>query len=84
MRITCTATEKGNVYRFYASDKSSVSSALKPLVPLLLATDAEVILGSDPSDPSLLLRVGPLKGGAEDELLRLASHLPVTRCPVAA
>ena len=37
MRIACTSTPEGNVYRFYRTDLD-VTAALKPIVPFLLAS----------------------------------------------
>lgn len=68
MRITCTSTREGNFYRFYRTD-SGAYAALKPIVPFLLASQADVIIGTADGEPDLLLRVGPICGGAEAQLL---------------
>lgn len=83
MRITCTSTPEGNVYRFYQSS-SDLGRALKPVVPFLLAIDAEVIVGNEAGDPKLLIRVGPISGDAEVELLELTQRFITTHCPPVA
>jgi hypothetical protein len=70
MRVTCTSTPEGRVYNFYrVSD--NFSHALKPLVPVLLASHADVVVGPDGEDFSLQLRVGPISGDSEATLLGL-------------
>lgn len=68
MRVTCTSTPEGRVYDFYrVSD--NFSRALKPLVPFLLASQVDVVVGPDDQDLSLQLRVGPISGDGETTLL---------------
>ena len=82
MQVVCTSTPEGRVYRFYRTSED-FTSALKPLVPFLLASRADVIVGNADDDVKLLLRVGPL-AGQEDALLHTlaAPHLPC-RCDSA-
>ena len=68
MRITCTSTADGNVYLFHRSDMGAYF-ALKPIVPFLLASHANVVIGSSAEDPSVLLCVGPISGKDEATLL---------------
>jgi len=76
MRIACTSTPEGNVYRFYRTDLD-VTAALKPLVPFLLASQVEVLVGRELGDPELLLRVGPIDGSAEEMLLGIMGRFVV-------
>lgn len=80
MQVVCTSTPKGRVYRFYRST-GDFSSALKPLVPFLLASHADVIVGNVDGDPRLLLRVGPIEGEHEAALIDLLG--PNLRCHCA-
>lgn len=82
MEVVCTSSPEGRVYRFYRTSED-FTRALKPLVPFLLASRADVIVGNDDDDLGLLLRVGPILG--EDEaMLRslIAPHL-TCRCDPA-
>jgi hypothetical protein len=81
MRIACTSTPEGSVYRFYRTDLD-VTVVLKPIVPLLLAGDVDVIVGPEDGDPGLLLRVGPIVGNAEAMLLDLVGRF-VVAAPVS-
>jgi hypothetical protein len=83
MLITCSSTAKGSIYRFYRSDENFFID-LKPLVPLLLASDADVVVGSEDGDPGLMLTVGPMKGKAEAEFLRRAEPHLAPGCPTVA
>ncbi len=69
MRIACFSTPEGNVYRFYKTEASSYQ-ALKAVIPFLLASRAEMIIG-DEENPEQPLRVGPVSGEAEASLLRI-------------
>ncbi len=80
MRITCTATERGNVFCFYRTDDRFCID-LKPLIPILLACQGDVLVGEEDSDPSLLLTAGPLGADAEGELLRRARRHLAPGCP---
>ncbi len=82
MRITCPATERGNIYRFYRTDDRFCID-LKPLIPMLLACRGDVFVGEEDSDPSLLLTAGPLSADAEGELLRRAHPFLAPGCPHA-
>jgi hypothetical protein len=68
MRVTCTSTPEGNIYRVYRTDMDAYV-ALKPIVPFLLASHADVIIGTQDGEPDILLRVGPIGGSAEAQLL---------------
>ena len=82
MQVVCTSTPEGRVYRFYRTSED-FTRALKPLVPFLLASDADVIVGNDNDDLKLLLRVGPIVGQDEAMLRSLiAAHL-TCRCDPA-
>ena len=50
MRITCTTTPSGTVFRFYR-DTDNYLAALRPLVLLLLKSDANIEVCDD-DDPS--------------------------------
>ena len=79
MRVVCTSTLEGRVYRFYRTSED-FTRALKPLVPFLLASHADVIVGNDDDDPKLLLRVGPIAGQDEAMLLSLIAPQLTCRC----
>jgi hypothetical protein len=84
MQVVCTAAPEGRVYRFYRTGEN-FTRALKPLVPFLLASHADVIVGNDDIDPKILLRVGPIAGNDEAMLLSLIAPHLICRCdPVLA
>ena len=83
MRIACSSTPEGNVYRFYSTDNNTYL-ALKPVVPFLLASDAEIVVGKEDGHPNLLLRVGPIRGDTEATLLRLIEEHLTEPCLVTA
>lgn len=80
MEVSCSSTPQGNVYRFYRISRD-FPRALKPVVPFLLAGHADLLVGRMEGDPKLLLRLGPIGGDAEAELLRLIDPYLSTRCP---
>jgi hypothetical protein len=80
MEVSCSSTPQGNVYRFYRISRD-FPRALKPVVPFLLACDADVLVGRVEGDPKLLIQLGPIGGDAEAELLRLIAPYLSTRCP---
>jgi hypothetical protein len=82
MRITCTSTPEGNIYRFYRTELD-VYVTLKPIVPFLLASQAEMVVGRV-DDSSLLLSVGPVRGDAEATLIGLLGPYLSARCPAVA
>jgi hypothetical protein len=74
MRVACTSTPEGHVYRFYRTEHD-VTAALKPIIPVLLACHVDIVVGRVGDDPALLMRVGPISGAAEATLLALiGSH----------
>jgi hypothetical protein len=82
MHVVCTSTSEGRVYRFYRTSED-FTRALKPIVPFLLASRADVIVGNEDGDIKLLLRVGPIDGEGEAMLLSfIAPHL-TCRCESA-
>ena len=83
MRIACSSTPGGNVYRFYSTDKNTYL-ALKPVVPFLLASHAEIVVGKEDGHPNLLLRVGPIGGDTEATLQRLLGKHLTEPCMVPA
>jgi hypothetical protein len=83
MEVSCARTPEGNLYRFYRIS-NDFTRALKPVVPFLLAGHAEVLLGRVEDDPRLLLRLGPIAGDAEAELLRLIGPYLVAGGPCVA
>lgn len=82
MRVACASTPEGHVYRFYRTEQD-VIAALKPIVPILLASQVEIVVGRVGDDPSLLMQVGPITGAAEATLLNLIEAHVTTRCPPA-
>ena len=82
MRVVCTSTPEGRIYRFYRTS-DDFTRALKPLVPFLLASHADVIVGSEADDVKLLLRVGPIAGEGEAMLLGLIAPHLTCRCELA-
>lgn len=83
MRIACTSTPEGNIYRFYRTN-IDVTVALKPLVPFLLASQVDVVVGREDEDPELLLRVGPIEGSNEEMLLSLMGRFVTPPAQAAA
>lgn len=78
MEVSCSSTPEGNLYRFYRSS-NDFSLALRPVVPFLLAGHADVVVGPIQGDPKMLLRVGPIGGAPEAELLHLIGAYLVCR-----
>ena len=82
MRVACTSTPEGHIYRFYRTERD-VAAALKPIVPILLASQVDIVVGRVGDDPSLLMQVGPISGAAEITLLNLIeSHVTIRCAPV--
>ena len=69
MRVECTTVPKGHVYRIYRSD-DSFYERMKRLVPLLMATDCEVVVGGPDDDPELVMTVGPLDSITDERFQR--------------
>ena len=82
MQVVCTSTPEGRVYRFYRTSED-FSRALKPLVPFLLASHADVVVGNDDEDVKRMLRVGPIDGQHEAMFLSLIAPHLVCRCDPA-
>lgn len=82
MRVACTSTPEGNVYRFYRTEQD-VAAALKPIVATLLASHVDIVVGRVGDDPALLMQVGPVGGAAEKTLLDLIEEHVTTRCESA-
>ena len=82
MQVACTSTPEGRVYRFYRTSED-FTRALKPLIPFLLASQADVIVGNEDNDPKLLLRVGPIAGEDEATLVSLIAPHLTCRCACA-
>lgn len=81
MRVACTSMPGGHVYRFYRTEQD-VTRVLKPIIPILLASHADIVVGQVGDDPSLLMQVGPISGQAEAMLLSLIeSHLAIRCAP---
>ena len=82
MRVDCISTPEGHVYHFYRTERN-VTAALRPIVPILLASHADIVIGQVGDDPLLLMRVGPISGNAEITLLNLIeSHVTIRRASV--
>ena len=79
MEVVCTSTPEGRVYRFYRTSED-FTRALKPLVPFLVASHADVIVGNDDNDLKLLLRVGSIAGHDEAMLRGLIAQRLTCRC----
>ena len=82
MRIACASSPEGNVYRFYRTEQD-VAAALRPIVPILLASHVDIVVGRVGDDPALLMQVGPIGGAAETTLLNLIEEHVTTRCESA-
>ncbi len=82
MRVACSYVPEGRIYRFYRTERD-VAAALKPIVPILLTSHVNIVVGRVGDDPSLLMQVGPISGDAETTLLNLIeAHLTVRCAPV--
>lgn len=82
MRVACNSTPTGRVYCFYRTDRD-VAAALKPIVPILLASHVDIIVGRVGDDPALMMRVGPVSGQVEATLLSLfEQHMSLDFAPV--
>ena len=82
MRITCTATDRGNVYQFFRDDDDSVQRELRPFVPLLLGSDCDLVIGDEHDAPgSPILTVGPFADAAENAFRGLARGYLASECP---
>jgi hypothetical protein len=79
MRVACTSTPEGHIYRFYRTEQD-VTAALKPIVPILLASNVDIVVGRVGDDPALLMQVGPISGDAETTFLNLIESHVVIRC----
>ena len=79
MRVACTSTPEGHVYRFYRTEQT-VTAVLRPIIPALLASHVDIVVGRVGDDPSLLMQVGPIGGQAEATLLNLIESHVAVRC----
>ncbi len=68
MRVTCTPSPRGPVYRLYRSDSGFVAE-MRRLIPFLHEADCDVSVGGGEDDPAVVLIVGPLSA-ASDEAFR--------------
>ena len=82
MEVICSSTPEGRVYRFYRTGED-LTLALKPLVPFLLASRADVIVGSSGDDLTVLLCVGPIAGEDDAMLRSLIAQRLTCRCDPA-
>jgi hypothetical protein len=81
MRITCSKTERGNVYRFYRDD-DRFHDDLKALIPFLRACEGELHVGDpDGKHAIIVLEVGPDGASPEIEFLRQARRHLADGCP---
>lgn len=81
MRITCTATDRGNVYQFFRDDDNFYRE-LRSFVPLLLTSDCDVVIGDEHDLPGApLLTVGPFGDVSEDEFRQRAKRFLTPECP---
>ena len=71
MRITCSATSGGNVYRVYRID-DRFRDELKRLVPFLRTSDVDVEVGGTEDDAAVLLTIGPFDARTEQAFRVLA------------
>ena len=80
MEVSCSCTPQGNFYLFHRVS-NDFSRALKPVVPFLLAGHADVLVGRVEDNPTLALRLGPIRGDAELRLRALIQPYLTTCCP---
>jgi len=59
MRVTCTMSPKGPIYRLYRSSDAFVTE-MRSLIPFLHQADCDLSVGGSEDDPSVVLIVGPL------------------------
>ena len=79
MRVACISTPEGRIYRFYCTEQD-VTAVLKLIVPILLASHVDIVVGRVGDDTSLLMQVGPISGDAETTLLNLIEPHVVRPC----
>jgi len=73
VRITCDATDRGNVYRFHRTD-ASFFLELKKMATFLMEADVPLELGGSDGDAHVLLTAGPLRGRQEDEFRKMVKQ----------
>jgi hypothetical protein len=73
MRITCTSSEMGNVFRIFR-DTAGFALDLQPMISLVLDSGADVLLGDPHSGAQLVITFGPQLQGVEREFLCLAKR----------
>lgn len=59
MRVSCTPTAAGTIYRVYRTD-DDFAAQMKRLVPFLLADQFDVLIGGTDDEPDVVLTIGPL------------------------
>lgn len=75
MRITCTASPRGPIYRLYRSDNLFVTE-MRSLIPFLHDSECDVAVGGDEDDPDAVLIVGPLNETIDEAFRkRVKRHL---------
>ena len=73
VRITCEATDRGNVYRFHRTD-ASFFLELKKMAVFLMEADVPLELGASDGNANVLLTAGPLRGRKEDEFRKMVKR----------
>ncbi len=64
MRVTCTMSPKGPVYRLYRSSDAFVAE-MRSLIPFLHQAGCDLSVGGSEDDPSVVLIVGPLSAALD-------------------
>jgi len=59
MRVSCTPSAAGTIYRVYRID-NNFAAQMKRLVPFLLADEFDVLIGGPDDEPDVVLTIGPL------------------------
>jgi hypothetical protein len=59
MRISCTRSSAGPIYRVYRSNDDFVT-LMKRLIPYLRADQYDVLIGGTLAEPHVVLTIGPL------------------------
>ena len=64
MRVICTTSTRGPVYRLYRSS-DAFATEMRSLIPFLHQADCDVSVGGSEDDPSVVLIVGPLSAALD-------------------